>query len=294
MPRQKTFKVRLPPQRTPEGDLHKNLREFTLSTREIAFFNKPEFDFTMLEGAGKPRELDVPTEILLPEYAIGVGLITREEYDSVRRDYFTQTQWTLGLIIPLIMLWIALAIRPEPLPWWLHFLFVLLIGVGLIGGMDRLHNYYAQLQSLIAGKYVAKLIAREAAEAAAAAQKPPGAGAGPTLKDLRGDLAELKELIERELRRPPITVVNNVPAPHTHDEPAEPPPDETGRTSDIARPQAPKEPPQEPEDEEALRRRAQEILERLRRMRRDSGGALDLNPKNPSEPRGTKEDEGAS
>lgn len=272
MPRRKTFKLHLPPQRTPEGDL----RQFNRGSPEIIFLNKPEVDFkdfNWSEPAGVPRELDVPTEILLPEYAIGVGLISRDEYDSIRRDYFTQTQWTLGLIIPLIMLWIALGIRPEPLPWWLHVVFLLLAGVALIGGMDRLHNYYAQLQSLIAGKYVAKLIAREAAEAAAAAAKQPAAGGGPTLKDLRGDLAELKALIERELQRPPVTVVTNVREQRAN-EASEPPVAETARASDAARTVHTDEPLpgvlRDPDDEE-LRRRAEEILEMLRRKQRRGG-----------------------
>lgn len=292
MPRQKEFTIYLPPQRAPEADL-RNFREFTTSTRNI-FRNKPEVDYAMFEAAGKPRPLVVRTEILLPEYAIGVGLITRDEYETIRRDYFTQTQWTLGLIIPLIMLWIAFVIRPEPLVLKLHVLFGLLIGAALIGGMDRLHNYNAQLQSLIAGKYVAKLMAREAAEAAAAAPKPPAASAAPTLKDVRGDLAELKGLIERESQRPPITVVNNVPAPHTHHEPAEPPPTETEGVSDAAQPNRPEDSSSgEPEDMEALRM-MEEVLEILRRKRRASGGSFDLRPKSRLEPPARREDEGSS
>jgi len=165
-------------------------------------------------------EVEQPTDILVPEYAIGVGLITREEYELVRHNYYTQSQWTLGLIGPVLFLWIVLGSRGLLAGGWQHVVFGAVIALAFVGGMDRLHNYHAQLQALIAGKLVAKLQAKEAAEAAAAAAKPPpGTPPPPTLKDVRSDIGELRELVERELQRTPVTIVT-AGAPGA---PAEPP-----------------------------------------------------------------------
>jgi hypothetical protein len=273
MPRQKTFKVHLPGRPVPEWNLD-DFREFVARPKSRVLVAQPPSSQATPPLSGPMRELDVPTEILLPEYAIGVGLITREEYEGIRSDYFTQTQWTLGLIIPLLLLWAALAMRDESARWWVHAIFITLVGVAFVGGMDRLHNYYAQLQSLIAGKYVAKVMAREAAEAAAAAPKPPPAGASPTLKDIRADLAALKDLIEKDIQKPPITVINNIPAPH----------DEAESSTEPLRAEA---------DDQADRlaeraRKIAEQIEELRRRRREAGPDLDLRPQRAPEEGGNE------
>lgn len=46
-----------------------------------------------------------------PDYAVGAGFISQNEYNSIYNEYFTQSQLTSGLILPLLILSVCIGIR---------------------------------------------------------------------------------------------------------------------------------------------------------------------------------------
>jgi type II secretory pathway pseudopilin PulG len=109
-------------------------------------------------------------KILQPQYAIGQGLITRDDFDTLRNEYLAQSDLSVGLIVPVAFLLFALAVTPQLGDWrspWL------IVGLGVataaltILAVDRRHKYTVELQSLILGSWVKKTEAAKAAEKAA-------------------------------------------------------------------------------------------------------------------------------
>src|SRR5579871_761890 len=45
-----------------------------------------------------------PGAVLEPEYAVGKGLITQDEFDAVKNEFFAQSELSVGLILPVICL----------------------------------------------------------------------------------------------------------------------------------------------------------------------------------------------
>lgn len=134
-------------------------------------------------------------KIYHPEYAIGQGLITRDEYSRIRDEYFTQSQVSLGLILPLCLMVYAISRTPQ--------LGVQRITQGAIGvalavlfvvGMDRWHKYESELQSLILSRWNKVQAADAKAKQDAAATKTQ-IQLNKTLTDaiataIRGELAK--------------------------------------------------------------------------------------------------------
>jgi hypothetical protein len=109
-------------------------------------------------------------KMLQPEYAIGQGLITRDDYNALQNEYLAQSDLSVGLVVPLAFLLFALAMTPQlgewNSPWLLRGLGVM-TAVLVILGLDRRHKYRVELQSLILGSWVKKTEAAKAAKEAA-------------------------------------------------------------------------------------------------------------------------------
>ena len=123
-------------------------------------------------------------KILQPEYAIGQGLITRDDYNTLQNEYLAQSDLSVGLIVPLAFLLFALVMTPElgewKGPWNLVGLGVTAVAL-MVLALDRRHKYRVELKSLILGNWVKKIEAAKAAEKAAkeAAKEAAAKSAAP-------------------------------------------------------------------------------------------------------------------
>lgn len=152
--------------------------------------------------------IEIPTKILLTEYAIGQGLISREEYGALRDQYFTQSQATLGLILPTIGIIVAINFGGSlDLDAWVSWLLGGLVLLALLSGLDRLHKYYSELQTLIVSRYVARVIKAREEAAKDSKPKPKDPLAAVTLADVQKAIADLRTLVET-LPKAPITIIN--------------------------------------------------------------------------------------
>jgi len=152
---------------------------------------------TLIEPTG-PKETLFDDKILEPEYAIGQGLISREELSDFRNSYRAQSELSLGLILPLILIVFALIIRMTPAQirgytalWILGsiaaataFLFVI--------SMERRQKYRVELGLLLVSRWDKQAAADKAAKEAKAQVKVSGQSQEETIRRVLQE--ELKNL----------------------------------------------------------------------------------------------------
>lgn len=165
-------------------------------------------DTNVPEGIAKDSkydEFEIPNYVLFPEYAIGMGLITRDDYNALSDQYYTQARILTGVFLPLIGLVLVLAFSGlPPVSWWIYAILLTCATAGVFFGMDRLHKFYSALQTLIISKYVAKKQAEQAEK-----DKPqPAPPSYVTAKDIE----DLKSFIHDQLRNP-VTIYNVAQSP---------------------------------------------------------------------------------
>jgi hypothetical protein len=117
-------------------------------------------------------------KILQPEYAIGMGIITRDDYNNQMNEYFAQSELSLGLIVPLILIVLGLVLTPQVglrNEAWVAMCVALapISGVLFVLGMERWQKYRMELKLLILGNW-------ERLQDAKQPQKPSGNGSGPS------------------------------------------------------------------------------------------------------------------
>jgi hypothetical protein len=144
-------------------------------------------------------QYQVPYYVLDAEYAIGMGIISQQEYTSLRDDYYTQARTLTGVAIPLIGLmfymWLGTTQRWGCWPY----IFLLLLTVGAVfSGLDRLHKFYSELQMLIIGHYIAKKLAEKAAADAAAKNITKSYLEKELKKEFDNQLEKIKKLLKHE------------------------------------------------------------------------------------------------
>jgi hypothetical protein len=115
-------------------------------------------------------------KILQPEYAIGMNIITRDDYNSQMNEYFAQSELSLGAIIPLILIVLGLVLTPQVGlndGAWVMMCVALapISGVLFFIGMERWQKYRMELKLLILGNWERLQDAKEQA-------KPSGNGGG--------------------------------------------------------------------------------------------------------------------
>jgi hypothetical protein len=114
-----------------------------------------------------------PNPFLQPEYAIGQKLLTRDEYDTLRKGSGTESEIAFGMVIPLVLLAVALWQRGYSIAaGWVA---MTLAVVFLLAGFDRLHKFRSDLQALIRGR----LDARRTTLRSSSTEPPPD-GATPS------------------------------------------------------------------------------------------------------------------
>jgi hypothetical protein len=113
---------------------------------------------------------------LEPEYAIGQRLISRDEFNHFRNTYLAQSELSLGLILPLLLIVFAVTIRQSNLSgWemcWISTSIVIATCVLFVLAMERHQKYLIELKLLLVGRWEkqgvdGKVIAKQKAGEAA-------------------------------------------------------------------------------------------------------------------------------
>ena len=110
---------------------------------------------------------------LQPEYAIGQGLISREEYNDFRNTYLAQSELSLGLIIPFLLIIFAVAIKQEDNWSWLWMLLLIVASSWASScflffiAMERRQKYRIELGLLLLSRWDKQAAADKAAKEAA-------------------------------------------------------------------------------------------------------------------------------
>jgi hypothetical protein len=148
-----------------------------------------------VDGAGKPGDKPGDNEqlqkILQPSYAIGMGVISNDDYAKLKNEYYAQCELSLGLIIPMILIVLGLALTPQLwlgpgmgkfLPWFLLCGAMAPISTVLfLVGAERYHKYRMELKLLILGNWQKLQDAKaKAASNGTGTKKTPPAPASPS------------------------------------------------------------------------------------------------------------------
>jgi hypothetical protein len=139
-------------------------------------------------------------KISQPEYAIGQGLLTRDDYNAIQDQYYGQTQISFGLILPLAFLTFAILATPQ---LGLTGLWVVCAALALAVvqalllsvGTDRRNKFETEVESHIASQFL---------KTCEANQKPASPAPKPDLADqirkvLREELPKL-EIADTKLK----------------------------------------------------------------------------------------------
>jgi hypothetical protein len=130
-------------------------------------------------------------KILQPPYAIGMGIITRDDYNNLKNEYFSQSELSLGLILPLVLIVLGLVLTPQlglapPIgehaslldpqswlkwaAWGLMCLFMALLSQMLFMiGMERYHKFRLEVKLLILGNWQKQQDAKKDSKATSSA-----------------------------------------------------------------------------------------------------------------------------
>jgi hypothetical protein len=124
-------------------------------------------------------------KVLQPSYAIGMGVISQDDYTNLKNEYFAQCELSLGLIIPLILIVLGLVLTPQIKlqgTWWVVMCLAMvpISTVLFLVGAERYHKYRMELKLLILGNWQKLQDAKKAASTANGTKKTPQAPANPT------------------------------------------------------------------------------------------------------------------
>jgi len=133
-----------------------------------------------------------PGAVLEPEYAVGKGLITQDEFDAVKNEFFAQSELSVGLILPLVCL--ASAISYWLVAWQRIAVsgFVILFSFLLyLVAVERRFQYRFELKILILGRWDK---AKETAKDSSGSSKPTVAETKQTVTENVNVTLDLKPL----------------------------------------------------------------------------------------------------
>lgn len=141
---------------------------------------KPKASSEATSTDGKDDEL---MKVLQPEYAIGMQIISRDDYTDEMNEYFAQSELSLGLIVPLILVVLGLVLTPQiglKGLWWVVMCSALMPISGMLFfiGMERWQKYRMELKLLILGNW-------ERLQAAKQQTKPSNGGSAGSSKPVQ-------------------------------------------------------------------------------------------------------------
>ena len=166
-----------------------------------------------IAAVGKPADQDEPQtpppDVLQPRYAIGKGIITAEEYQTLKDNYLAQSDLSLGLIVPVVLL--VVAIGKHHLQWcsplWMFPLLLFLEFFLIVGffwvGTERHEKFGMEFRLLILGHW-------DKLNELAAQTKPTK----PTIPDLGKQISDALSKMQMQVT-PLVVRLQNEPAPST-------------------------------------------------------------------------------
>lgn len=112
---------------------------------------------------------EILKKMLQPAYAIGMGIITDDDYNTLKNEFFAQSELSLGLIVPLILVVLGLALIPQiglgptgsggelslhAMAWFFICAALAPISMGLfVVGAERFHKFRMEVKLLILGNW---------------------------------------------------------------------------------------------------------------------------------------------
>jgi hypothetical protein len=156
------------------------------------------------------------SNILEPEYAIGQGLISGDEFESFRNTYLAQSELSLGLIFPLLLIVLGATLTPQTVATVSDRLWMLVLVLGassflFIIAMERRQKYRIELKLLLVSRWDKQAAADKAAKEAKA--KANGKTSEDSIRqilkeELKGLHLEVKPLVV-EIRKSPEEAPGN-------------------------------------------------------------------------------------
>jgi hypothetical protein len=126
---------------------------------------------------------------------MGMGVISRDDYQNLKNEYFAQCELSLGLIIPLILIVLGLSLTPQVglqqvglpqlglphLAWGWPLVCLAMVPLStllFLVGTERYHKYRMELKLLILGNWQKQQeAAKKAASNGDSSKKTPAAPA---------------------------------------------------------------------------------------------------------------------
>lgn len=146
-----------------------------------------------------------PVSVLQPSYAAGKGLVTQDEINGLKNEYFTQSELSFGMIMPLTLLTFVLTYRPpvwlnqNPMPLVTSFLAFLSFCFFWIG-IERNHRYRTELKLLILSRWDKAVEAEKNAKDA----KPKS-----DVKEIENFIKKEIDGLKKEINKPMVVEVHS-------------------------------------------------------------------------------------
>jgi hypothetical protein len=171
---------------------------------------------------------DLWKKISQPEYAIGQGILSQDDYNSIKDTYYGQSQISIGLILPVAFLTFAILATPQlglKSGWTVWPGLALAQGLLLWVGADRKHKFETTVESFISSRFLNTCNAKKDAAKTKAATPAEGSKQRKLVRD------ELKSLLKGakigdsrlEIILPPDDPAANEPTQPPGTPPATPP-----------------------------------------------------------------------
>jgi hypothetical protein len=123
------------------------------------------YSFKVISKVGPDGEEEDLKKVLQPAYAIGMKIITPDQYTALKNEFFAQSELCLGLIVPLILVVLGLALIPQvglgpaggvlhSLTWFVICAFLAPMCMLLfVVGAERFHKFRMEVKLLILGNW---------------------------------------------------------------------------------------------------------------------------------------------
>jgi acyl-CoA thioesterase len=110
---------------------------------------------------------DVWQKLSQPQYAIGLKIIALSDYQTLQATFYSDSQLSAGLILPVVILvWALLYLRTFEIPSWLLYMVLGAVETTLVlTAVDRRHKFETASDNLIAGAFMANCKANKSSKA---------------------------------------------------------------------------------------------------------------------------------
>jgi hypothetical protein len=159
-------------------------------------------------------------KILQPEYAIGSGVISRDDYNKLKDEFFAQSELSLGLIVPIVLIVLGVKLTPQLNLAGIYWVFMCVALVPIVAvlfwvGMERRNKFRLELSLLILGNWQKLQDKKEADKKAAAEKEKTKKAAEEVAKKVVEEVVkkvaekpdskleeEIKKIVRKEMKNP--------------------------------------------------------------------------------------------